>query len=190
MSDAQLLDHFHRRPGPATLLPLYERYAALIYGWCLHYLVTPERAEDAGAEVFTVLLDKLPQHEVTNFRSWLQTVVRNQCLMQLRKEKRSAHHQTVTMEAVAVQSDLALHLLTETEVPDTRGLHHCMKQLNADQRRCIHLFYLREGYSYRTVAEELDLSVGRVRSHLQNGRRNLKQCLETYTPSEITPRAD
>ena len=189
MSDAELLDRFHRSPTPATLLPLYERYAELIYAWCLRYLGTPERAEDAGAEVFTVLLERLPKHEVSNFRSWLQTVVRNHCLMQLRREHRDPVQQHAPLESVVQSADWQ-HLLDEPSDTDTRGLHHCMKQLNDEQRRCIRLFYLQEGESYRSIAERLNLSIGQVRSHLQNGRRNLGQCLERYTPTQSLPRAD
>ncbi len=179
MSDTELLARFQRTGQPDDLLPLYQRYAELIYAWCLRYLSTPQRAEDAGAELFTELLRKLPEHEVTNFRSWLQTLVRNHCLMQLRKEKRDP----VELPPVPLMhSEGWQHLLEEeTDGPvDTRPLHHCLKQLREEQRQCIRLFYLQDGASYGSVAGQLNLSVGQVRSHLQNGRRNLKICLEGH----------
>ncbi|THH39802.1 RNA polymerase sigma factor [Neolewinella litorea] len=177
VTDLDLLRAFRRQPDATRLLPLYERYAELIYAWCLRYLGTPQRAEDAGAEVFTVLLEQLPRHEVTNFRSWLQTVVRNHCLMQLRREKRDPVRQG---EDPLVHFGAWPHQAEETAEtpPDTRPLHHCLKQLNEAQRQCIRLFYLTPGESYASVGERLNLSVGQVRSHLQNGRRNLKICLE------------
>jgi RNA polymerase sigma-70 factor (ECF subfamily) len=176
-SDQSLVDRFRQSRSPRDLHPLYLRYAELIYGWCLRYLGTPQRAEDAGAELFTVLLEKLPQHEVTNFRSWLQTVVRNHCLMQLRREKRDPLRMS---EPVFMQSGLEEHLryTGQPESEDTRPLYHCLKQLKEEQRQCIRRFYLEEGESYQTIAETLHLSVGQVRSHLQNGRRNLKICLD------------
>jgi RNA polymerase sigma-70 factor (ECF subfamily) len=180
ISDADLLTRFKQSSSPNDLLPLYERHAELIYALALRYLGTPQRAEDAGMEVWAVLLDKLPKHDISNFRSWLQTTIRNHCLMQLRREKRDPLQQT-NNDDVFMQSDRLLHLSTESnhhQDPDTRPLYHCMKQLNDEQRRCVSMFYLQEGESYQTIAEQLDLSVGRVRSHLQNGRRNLKICLE------------
>ena len=177
-SDAELLRDFLRTTSPDDLLPLYTRHAELIYALALRYLGTPARAEDAGMEIWAVLLDKLPKHSITNFRSWLQTTVRNHCLMQLRREKRDPLHQRATG---FVQSDDLVHLSTADaeESPDLRDLHHCLKKLKEEQRRCIHRFYLQEGESYQTIAAALNLSVGRVRSHLQNGRRNLKICLES-----------
>lgn len=98
--------------------------------------------------------------------------------MHLRKEKRDPLAQSATG---LVQSDVFLHLQDdggENQV-DIRPLHHCLKQLREAQRRCIHLFYLSEGETYQTIATQLKLTVGQVRSHLQNGRRNLKICLES-----------
>ena len=176
-TDAELLATFRSSGAADDLYPLYERHAELIYALALRYLGTPERAEDAGMEVWTVLLEKLPRHEVTNFRSWLQTTVRNHCLMQLRREKRSPLRQN---GPDIMQSDHLLHLSGEEPdaTPDTRALYGCLKTLKEEQRRCVRLFYLGEGETYQSVAEKLHLSVGRVRSHLQNGRRNLKICLE------------
>ena len=191
MSDAELLDRFRRSPTPQELLPLYQRYATRIYGWCLRYLGTPQRAEDAGAEVFPVLLAKLPAHEVSNLGSWLQTLVRNHCLMQLRREQRDPLAHTGSDDGLMQLAELQ-HLTDKAISEDTRPLHRCMKQLGDAQRRCIHLFYLREGYSYQSIAANLHLSVGQVRSHLQNGRRNLKRCLEAQpadAPETDSPRA-
>lgn len=175
-SDAELVARFRQSRDPAHLSPLYLRHAEPIYAICLRYLGTPARAEDAGAEIFAVLLEKLPQYEVDNFRAWLSTLVRNHCLMQLRREQRDPLQRAAPG---LMQSGELLHLIQEeSEEKDTRPLHHCLKQLKEEQRQCIRLFYLTEGESYRSIAERLHLSMGRVRSHLQNGRRNLRLCLE------------
>jgi RNA polymerase sigma-70 factor (ECF subfamily) len=176
-SDADLLARFQKSGGAEDLLPLYERHAELIYGLCLRYLGSPQRAEDAGMEIWAVLLKKLPKHDISNFRSWLQTTVRNHCLMQLRSEKRDPLQQS---DGALMQSDRLLHLKDEPDHQneDTRPLYHCLKRLKEDQRRCVQLFYLSEGESYQSIAGAMNLSVGAVRSHLQNGRRNLKICLE------------
>lgn len=177
ISDADLLARFQRSGLAEDLLPLYERHAGLIYALCLRYLGSPQRAEDAGMEIWAVLADKLPHHQIGNFRSWLQTTVRNHCLMQLRREKKDPLRQA---DGALMQSDRLLHLKEESEHQneDTRPLYHCIKRLKEEQRRCVRLFYLSEGESYQSIAEQLNLSVGAVRSHLQNGRRNLKICLE------------
>lgn len=178
VTETELLTRYRETKKPHDLLPLYQQYAGLIYGWCLRYLGTPERAEDAGAEIFPILLTKAAEHEVTNFSSWLQTLVRNHCLMQLRREKRDplqlSGGSLMQMEGLRHQGKVEEHT-------DTRPLYRCLKQLRDEQRQCIRLFYLQTGESYRSIAERLNLSVGQVRSHIQNGRRNLKSCLEETT---------
>lgn len=52
--------------------------------------------------------------------------------------------------------------------------------LGEEQRRCIELFYLKE-LSYREIVETTGLTLNEVKSHLQNGKRNLKIQMEKIT---------
>jgi len=53
-------------------------------------------------------------------------------------------------------------------------------QLNGEQRQAIELFYLQEK-SYKEIAPLMNIDVESVRSYLQNGRRNLKICMDEKT---------
>lgn len=183
LDDSTLLKRFQRSQRPEDLSPLYERYLELIYGQCLHYLSAPQRAEDATMEVFEHLLRKVPGQEIGNFRNWLQSVVRNFCLMQLRKEKRDPLKNSTEL---LVQSSVLDHLFTETELEEGASeadlqklaLADCLQQLPMEQQDCVRRFYLEAGNTYKSIAEELALDLGRVRSYIQNGRRNLRKCLD------------
>ncbi len=52
-----------------------------------------------------------------------------------------------------------------------------MEQLPAEQKEAVRLFYLNEK-CYKEVAEMRKLDINKVRSFIQNGRRNLKLCME------------
>lgn len=181
LSDAQLLETFQRNPHATNLSPLFERYLELTYALCLRYLGTSARAEDAVMDIFEWLVNKLPEQKISNYRSWLQTVVRNHCLMQLRKEKRDSLQNSV-------EFDVQLHdMLHQEEEDDDRalrmaGLADCIEQLSKQQKHCIEMFYLQPGHTYRSVADHLKLDLGQVRSFIQNGRRNLRLCLESNAP--------
>jgi RNA polymerase sigma-70 factor (ECF subfamily) len=183
LDDSTLLKRFQRSQRPEDLSPLYERYLELIYGQCLYYLRAPQKAEDATMEVFEHLLKKVPGQEIGNFRNWLQSVVRNFCLMQLRKEKRDPLKNS---QELIVQSADYDHLFTEFKVAGEKSeaelqklaLADCLKELTAEQQLCLRRFYLEPGNSYKSIAEELTLDLGRVRSYIQNGRRNLRKCME------------
>ena len=52
-----------------------------------------------------------------------------------------------------------------------------IKQLNPEQRECINLFYLQKK-SYAEIAEITSFTLLQVKSHIQNGKRNLRLMIE------------
>lgn len=176
-SDAELLARFQRGGEAAVLAQLYDRYLELTYGLCLRYLGEATRAEDAVMGIFESLLQKVPDQQIGHFRNWLHSFVRNYCLMQLRRERSTPAHNTLPDD---MQIAAELHPIEEwLDAPADPyvALERCIEQLPDEQRRCIRLFYL-EDNTYKGIAELTQLEVGRVRSHIQNGRRNLRQCME------------
>lgn len=160
---------------------LYQRYMELVYGVCLKYLKEPEAARDAVMQLFELLMEKLKNHEVDNFRSWLHTVAKNHCLMQLRSPRQL---KTTAFKTELVQSEEETHLngvLSREE--NLERMEKCLDTLVADQKKTIELFYL-QGKCYNEIAAETGIEWNKVRSHIQNGRRNLKLCMEKNSPHE------
>lgn len=182
-SDADLLVRFQKEGERDALAVLFDRYLELIYGLCLQYLKTPSRAEDATLAIYAELQQKLPKHEVKNFKNWLYTFIRNHCLMQLRKEKKAI---TVNYDPAFMQSAEEWHLVDEQTEEEERetALTYCLEQLNEQQKTCVQLFYY-EGHSYKEIATMRQEEVGRIRSNIQNGRRNLKNCIEEQEKRNI-----
>ncbi len=160
---------------------LYQRYMELVYGVCLKYFKEPERSKDAVMQVFEELVSKLKKHEVENFRGWLHQVAKNHCLMQLRTPK---NLKTVEFKTEIVQSDENLHLDAVLEKEEHfKIMEYCMGTLTTEQREAIRLFYL-EGKCYNEIVELTGENWNQVRSSIQNGRRNLKNCMEEKMRSE------
>lgn len=174
-SDAELVS-LYREGGEQTLLAvLYQRYMDLIYGVCLKYLKDPETSKDAVINIYEELITKVRQHEVTHFKSWLYTLSRNHCLMQLRKEKGKA---TIEIPVSFMQSEEMLHLVGVLQKEEQfTQLEDCMKQLATEQKDCVELFYL-HSKCYNEIVEQTGLDWNKVRSNIQNGRRNLKLCMD------------
>ena len=150
----------------------------MVYGVCLKYLKNPETAKDAVMQIFEELVQKLPKHQVDNFKSWLYTLAKNHCLMRLRAEKKAP---IAKISDELMQSEDAGHLedvLNREE--NFKQLEYCMGQLAGDQRQVIVLFYL-QGKCYNEITNETGLEWNNVRSFIQNGRRNLKICMEKQT---------
>ncbi len=157
-----------------TLGELYNRYLELVYGVCLKYLKEPEDAKDCVINIFEELVTKLKKHEVDNFKGWLYQVSKNHCLMKLRSDKKLP----VNIDADIVHLPENNHLDSVMEKErDLNNMEYCIEQLPDDQKNAVQLFYLKEK-CYKEIAELTDTDINKVRSFIQNGRRNLKICME------------
>jgi RNA polymerase sigma-70 factor (ECF subfamily) len=148
----------------------------LVYGVCLKYLKEPEEAQDAVMAIFEELVQKLKQHQLENVKSWLYTVATNHCLMKLRQQKKMSVGK-IPEELMQSEEDGHLKDVLDRE-EHFRQLDHCMEQLADNQRKVIELFYL-QGKCYNEISAETGIEWNSVRSYIQNGRRNLKICMET-----------
>ncbi len=174
-SDAELLELYLQGGRKEFLGDLYNRYLPQLYGLCLKYLKQTEAAEDAVMQLFEVLLDKVGKFEIREFRPWLYTVARNHCLQGLRKTKREI---VTDFGTVVMESDDSAHLF-EGEEDERRmaALRNCLEQLPVPQQQSVRLFFLEEK-SYAEVADATNYQLKSVKSYIQNGKRNLKICLE------------
>ena len=156
---------------------LYQRYMDLVYGVCLKYYKEPETAKDSVMQIFEELVLKLKKHEVDNFRGWLHQVAKNHCLMQLRTPR---NIKTVEFKSEFVQTEENVHLNGVLEKEENfKKLEHCLGTLTTAQRDAIKLFYL-DGKCYNEIVEITGQEWNQVRSFIQNGRRNLKICMDNY----------
>lgn len=170
-SDEALLRAYRAGADLQVLAHLYERYIELLYGVCLKYLKNETDAEDAVMSIFEQLAEKARTHEVQNFRSWLYVLAKNYCLMQLRKAGKE-----ISLPDF-VQLDGILHPEEENLEEQEAQLRECMEQLPFQQRRSVELFYFNEK-SYQEIAAVVGEELGKIRSYIQNGRRNLRLCME------------
>ncbi len=175
LTDKELVALYKQSGDMAVLGELYQRYMELVYGVCLKYFKEPETAKDSVMQIFEELVSKLKRHEVDNFRGWLHQVAKNHCLMQLRTPK---NLKTVEFKSEFVQSEENVHLNGVLEKEENfKKLEYCLDTLPADQREAIRLFYL-DGKCYNEIAQQTGQDWNQVRSFIQNGRRNLKICME------------
>ena len=175
LTDEELLNAFTKNADQEMLAQLYIRYTDLVYGVCMKYLKDAEAAKDAVMNIYQELLTKLQTHAVDNFKSWLYVVAKNHCLMQLRKEKKMV---TVEFTSTVMQSENFEHLDSVLEKEnELKKLEYCIEHLPNEQKQSIHLFYL-QNKCYNEIAEQTGYEWNKVRSLIQNGRRNLKICME------------
>jgi RNA polymerase sigma factor (sigma-70 family) len=172
ITDAELLQNFYSDHDNKWLGILLPRYTLLLLGVCMKYLKNEEDAKDAVQQIFLKVISELSKYKVEYFKSWIYMIAKNHCLMKIRGNK----HYPVELDE---------KVLPVKEFMDTDEMNHIekdrllttmqesIKQLSTEQQQCVTLFYL-EKKSYGEVAEITGYTMLQVKSHLQNGKRNLK----------------
>ena len=174
-SDPELLEIYKSRGELDVLGVLYGRYTSLVYGVCLKYLKDREESKDAVMQIFEKLVTTLKSHEVEHFKSWLYVTARNHCLMALRSGKGRNFEE---ISPSLMESDSLLHLEDEPEMEaNLSKLEKCIDGLINEQKQCVQLFYLQQK-CYREISLSTGFDDNKVKSYIQNGKRNLKICME------------
>lgn len=141
-------------------------------------------AEDLTQETFGKALARLPQlREPERARAWLFRILRNLYLHKVRDQKR---HKVVPLDAVG-----ELPGRGEAELPDIdpAKLQQALNELDEAFRTPIILFYFEE-FSYRDIAEQMELPIGTVMSRLARGKAYLKSRLAPDNPDGCGPLPD
>ena len=171
ITDSALLSRFYADQNKEWLGILLERYTLLLLGVCMKYLKNEEEAKDAVQQIFLKALNELEKYPVTYPKSWLYKIACNHCLMKLRDQKINVPLTDQFFEESDSPED---HLAKELNLT---LLEDCLSELNNEQQTCITLFYLRK-MSYQEIVEQTGFTTLQVKSHIQNGKRNLKLFME------------
>jgi RNA polymerase sigma factor (sigma-70 family) len=176
-SDAQLINNFLESGDNVFVGELYKRYGHLVLGLCIKYLKDKDEAEDAVMTIFGQLLNDLKKHKVEYFKSWLYTYSKNYCLMQLRKKQNQLKKELDVKENEVFLMDYNnIEHLNEKE-QQISLMQSALNELNKEQKMCLELFYL-NNKSYTEIVSITGYNNNEVKSHIQNGKRNLKIKME------------
>jgi RNA polymerase sigma factor (sigma-70 family) len=178
-SDPELIERY-RRDGDKLLVGiLFKRYTHLVLGVCMKYLKNENDSKDAVMQIFEKLFTDLNKYPVGHFKSWLHTVTKNYCLMQIRS-KRGKHFEPIEDadgSIEVVESAASLHPANDEKEERLSLMEKGILELNEEQRTCVKLFYLEE-LSYQQVADRTGYNLLQVKSYIQNGKRNLRIFME------------
>ncbi len=171
ISDYDLLQKFYTDHDNKWLGILLPRYTVLLLGVCMKYLKNEEDARDCVQQIFLKVINELHKYKVEYFKSWLYMIAKNHCLMKLRNKGNFTKELNENLTSVADESDLKI--LLEEKDALLNKMMNAIKNLNTEQQQCVSLFYLQKK-SYSEVADITGFTMLQVKSHIQNGKRNLK----------------
>ena len=155
---------------------LFKRYTRFVFLVCMKYMKDEDKSKDVVMDIFEPLFEKLLKHQVSNFKPWLYSVTKNQCLHELRDNKyvmRDEWHEKNTEENV-MENNFFLYPDNEIILNNqVLKLEKGITELSEEQKICIEIFYLHDK-SYEEVSQTTGYDLKKVKSYIQNGKRNLK----------------
>lgn len=170
LTDQELIELFVQKNDNRIIAELYQRFGHLVFGVCMKYLKHIQDAEDLTIELFADLPQKLKSHKILHFKSWLYITAKNSCLMLLRKRNGFNSNIDDQFEDKAEEDNLSSKEILETKL---EALEIAIEELNEKQASCVKAFYL-EKRCYDEISITENLTLKEVKSHIQNGKRNLK----------------
>jgi RNA polymerase sigma-70 factor (ECF subfamily) len=172
--DISLIKQYAATGNKDLIGELFQRHRMFAFAVARKYMDDDDDAKDAAMTVFSGLFDSLKNFVPNDFKPWLHHVIKNHCLMIYR----AASAQMRSDDAVKinfyadVESGQSMHLDTDKEHV-LNAMEEAVMQLNDEQLICVRMFYL-ENRSYDDIQKETGYDFKKVKSCIQNGKRNLK----------------
>ena len=169
---------------------VYEQEAGRLLGVAYRYVKDRKQAEDIVQNAFVIAIQKAETFKGKGaFEAWLRRIVVNESLMHLR-----AKH------PVFLGLDERVEMMTEVDTednvraghapPPNETMYQIIQQaeftqddlletanLLPEHHRVVFFLYVVDNYSHKDIAQQLNISEGTSKSHLNRGRKKLQELL-------------
>lgn len=179
-SDLEIVEKFRQTKDLSWVGIVFQRYSKFVFLIAMKYIKDVDYAKDIEMQVFEKMMNDLHNHQILNFKAWIYTVTKNQALLFLRKAKSQDEKNSKLKKDLKIDMENPIfdHPILENEIVSKEiVVRNALNELNEDQKYCIELFYFEEK-SYKEIEEITGLTPMKVKSYIQNGKRNLKILLE------------
>jgi RNA polymerase sigma-70 factor (ECF subfamily) len=167
-----------------ALVDLYDRYSGFVYGLAVRTLVDPRAAEDITQEVFVSLWEHPERIDSGRgtLRGFLGTLTHRRAVDAVRREEAHRRREALAARDAHDVPDVAEAVLRS----DTSGrVRTALEVLPEPQRRALDLAYF-HGYTYRQVADVLNIPEGTAKSRLRLALARIAEVLG----SEVSVRSE
>jgi RNA polymerase sigma-70 factor (ECF subfamily) len=159
----------------SAVAALVEAHYAALYRYAYRLSGASQLAEDLTQETFCLAQNKLHQlREPARAKSWLFSILRNAYLHHLRTTKQEKQVSLDGLPDVPDRSPDALPIV------DSQELQKALNEMPEAFRAPLILFYF-EDFSYRDIAEQMEVPLGTVMSRLARAKTFLRQRLMDHT---------
>jgi len=152
---------------------LYQMYSDSLYKVISTIVVIEEIAQDLLQETFIKIWKSFGMYDATKGRlyTWMARLARNLSIDYLRS---SNHRNSSICEDLAEVTQQVEVTFQTNYNPELIGVKDMTKILNNDQKSALELVYFK-GYTHVQAAEELNITLGILRSRLQSSISELRK---------------
>ena len=201
----QLLSSLLRNTADGDTLAfrrLYDQTSPLLYAFALQMMHAESAADDVLLDAFVQVWHRASDYhaERGTVMAWMTTIVRYRAIDMLRKQRNDLSLDQDTIDATAVQLDIAGKDTYSSEPggpmesamadEDADYLAECLSRLSGAQKQSVALAFFR-GMTHQELSDCLAMPLGTIKSRLRRSLMRLKNCLAQlgYT-DEIPPRTN
>lgn len=180
--DTALLEMYKNKGNDNAFAELFARYIPLVYGVCLKYLENEADAQNAVRHIYKITGEVIKKRQINNSYTWLYEISKIYCLS---TQDKTQDFNSDVIEPPAFEDDEVVRLFNkEKTVDEERILNYCINKLSMGQQKCIRLFFY-DNKSYTDITKITGYTLKQVKNFIQNGKRNLKNCiLKTATTNQ------
>ncbi len=143
-----------------------------LYAFAMHLSTNEADAKDLTQHTFYKLAERVDKmHDFSRIKSWLYSTLYRRFIDIRRKDKRITWVDPQQTDAQQTAEEAVSH----SSIDHQTALQHLMS-LDEHLRAPLSLYYL-EGYSYKEIAQNLELPIGTVMSRLHRAKTALYQKL-------------
>ena len=160
---------------------LVHRHQAAVRGFLRVVCYDRSATDDLAQETFLRAIRYADRYDPQYpMRGWLLTIARRLSINHGQKLKRRRPEAGVELErlndAAVAAPDARMQAAEQTEL-NRSAVMNAIAKLTEPQRVAIVMHY-QQGLALETIAEQLDMPVGTIKSHLHRGRKRMKELLE------------
>lgn len=172
----ELVSEYKQSQDTEIVGELFVRYNHIVLGVALKYLKDTNLSQDALLEIFNNLFEQLIKYKIEDFKNWLLTVTRNHCFKVLKDNAKTTpleytdNNHSLSIDFMENEQNIS-HYIEREE--DLNNLELALTKLKPEQKLCVSLFYL-DDKSYQEIEKITGFTIKKVKSYIQNGKRNLQ----------------
>ena len=163
------------RGDEAAFEALYDHAAGWVLGTVLRVLRDPAQSEEVMQEVMLEVWRTASRFDpaLGSGAAFLLTLAHRRAVDRIRSERSRVSRQLRTATATIDYDDVSEAVQASLERERVR---RCLDSLTDLQRECVRLAYY-QGYTYREVAELLNVPTSTIKTRMRDGLIRLRDCL-------------